>query len=126
MGPNDQLRQVAEQLVKGCREGRERENLDKLYAKDATSIEAYSGQEMSREVHGLDAIHKKHDWWESTMEELESDTIGPFYHGDDRFSVLFNARAKNKDTGEVMEMQETAVYHVEGGKIVREEFFYAM
>ncbi|WP_256620032.1 SnoaL-like domain-containing protein [Parvularcula maris] len=126
MGPNDQLRQVAEQLVKGCREGKERENLDKLYAEDATSVEAYAGPEMGREVQGLKAIHQKHDWWESTMEELESSTTGPFYHGDDRFSVLFNAKAKNKDTGEVMDMQETATYHVKDGKIVREEFFYAM
>jgi ketosteroid isomerase-like protein len=126
MGPNDQLRQVAEQLVKGCRENRERENLDTLYAKDAVSIEAYGGPEMGRETKGLDGIHKKHDWWESTMEQLESSTVGPFFHGDDRFSVVFTGKAKNKETGEVMDMQETATYHVQDGKIVREEFFYAM
>jgi ketosteroid isomerase-like protein len=126
MGPNDQLRSLAEELVKGCREGRERENLNKLYAENAVSVEAYAGPEMDRETKGLEAIHKKHDWWESTMEELESHTTGPFYHGEDRFSVVFTGRAKNKETGEVMDMQETGVYHVEGGRIVREEFFYAM
>jgi ketosteroid isomerase-like protein len=60
------------------------------------------------------------------MEQLESSTVGPFFHGDDRFSVVFTGKAKNKETGEVMDMQETATYHVQDGKIVREEFFYAM
>ena len=34
------MQDVARELVAGCREGRETENLDKLYAPDAVSVEA--------------------------------------------------------------------------------------
>lgn len=128
MNPPDHLKQTAQALVDGCRNGNERENLGKLYAQDAVSVEAYEGGGgMGREVEGLDAISKKHDWWEANFEELETATKGPFYHGDDRFSVLFEMKTKHKESGEVQEMMETGTYHVNGdGKITREEFFYGM
>lgn len=128
MNPPEHLKTTAEALVKGCREGRERENLTKLYAQDAVSVEAYEGGGgLGREVQGLDAIEKKHDWWESNFEELETDTKGPFLHGDDRFSVVFAMKTRHKESGEIQEMAETATYHVNGdGKIVREEFFYGV
>ncbi|KUF11886.1 nuclear transport factor 2 family protein [Pseudoponticoccus marisrubri] len=118
---------LANALVAGCREGREKENLDKLYAADAVSVEAMAMEEGgSRETHGLDGIKGKHAWWDANFEVLEGMISDPFPHGDDRFAVIFDMKAKNTQTGEVSEMKEVAVYHVADGKIVREEFFYGM
>lgn len=118
------LNEIANELVAGCREGREAENLGKLYAPDAVSVEAAEMPGMGREAQGLEAIRGKHEWWESSFEVLDGNVGGPFPHGDDRFAVHFSMKAKNKETGDITDMEEVAVYHVAGGKIVREEFFY--
>ncbi len=121
------LQKIADELVAGCREGRESANLDKLYSADAVSVEAMPmpGSD-SREAQGLDAIKGKHEWWNNTMEVLESNIDGPFLHGDDRFAVHFKMKARNKESGDVSDMEEVGVYHVDNGKISREEFFYTM
>jgi len=116
---------VAKELVAGCRENRAKENLDKIYASDAVSVEA-ADMGQGRETKGLDGIKAKHDWWENSMEMLDGDITGPLPHGDDRFAVIFRVKAKEKATGEVTDMEEVAVYTVKDGKIVREEFFYDM
>ncbi len=117
------LKEIADALVAGCREGREKQNLDVLYATDAVSVEsADMGQ--GRETVGLEGIHGKHDWWESTQIVHSSSVEGPFLHGDSSFAVIFEMDAEDKASGRRNQMREVAVYHVDGGKIVREEFFY--
>jgi ketosteroid isomerase-like protein len=117
------LKEIAEALVDGCRTGKERENLDRLYHPDAVSVEAadYTGQ--GRETAGLDGIRGKHDWWDGAMEVHSAEVEGPFLHGDDRFAVIFDIDATDKASGQRMPMREVAVYHVADGRIVREEFF---
>ncbi len=117
------LREIATELVAGCREGREIENLTRLYAPDAASVEAQSATG-SRETVGLDGIRGKHAWFGQTYEIVASRVEGPFLHGEDRFAVIFEIEARERGTGEAMQMKEVAVYHVAGGRIVREEFFY--
>lgn len=118
------LMDIANELVAGCREDRETENLDKLYASDAVSVEAadFSGQ--GRETTGVDGIKGKHEWFGSMFEILDGSVSDPFPHGEDRFAVIFEMKAKNRETGAVEDMKEVGVYHVKGDKIVREEFFY--
>ncbi len=118
------LMDVANELVAGCRDGTAAQNIDKLYAPDAVSVESADFSGMGREAHGTEAIKGKHAWWESAFEYLGGDISDPFPHGDDRFAVIFEIKTKNKETGDVEEMKEVAVYHVAGDKIVREEFFY--
>ncbi|MGR3540699.1 MAG: SnoaL-like domain-containing protein [Hasllibacter sp.] len=126
-----ELKQIAEELVAGCRAGNEkvRENLDRLYADDAVSVEAME-MGMDRATKGREGIRGKHDWWEATFEEHGTTADGPFLMpalgGDpDRFAVLFGVDATHKESGERTKMQEVGLYTVEGGKIVREEFFPA-
>ncbi|MEM1003946.1 MAG: nuclear transport factor 2 family protein [Pseudomonadota bacterium] len=119
-----QLKEIAEELVAGCRENRTDENLGKLYAADAVSAEAVDDQGMGREAHGLDAIRGKHAWWDSAAEVSSFSVSDPMLHGDDRFAVTFEMQGKFKESGETFDMREIAVYHVADGKIVREEFFY--
>lgn len=117
------LNEIADALVAGCRTDQTRPNLDKLYAQDAVSVEPIDHGE-GREAVGLDAIKAKHDWWEATFEMLGGSISDPMPHGDDRFAVIFEVKAKMIETGEISDMKEVAVYHVADGKIVREEFFY--
>ncbi|MEM7641759.1 MAG: nuclear transport factor 2 family protein [Pseudomonadota bacterium] len=117
------LNEIAQALVDGVKHRKDRENLDRLYAPDAVSVEAMD-QGNGRECKGLDSIKGKHDWWQSSFDVLEADVGGPFPHGPDRFAVTYRMKAKNRETGEVTDMEEVGLYHVAGGKIVREEFFY--
>lgn len=116
---------IANELVAGCRESRAKENLDKLYAPDAVSVEAADPMGMGREVKGVEGIKGKHDWWEGAYEVLDFDASDPYPHGDDKFAVRFSMKTKNKETGDVQDFDEIAVYHVRGDKIFREEFFYS-
>jgi ketosteroid isomerase-like protein len=118
------LKDIADKLVEGCRAGNPETNLDSLYAPDAVSIEATDQGGAGREVQGVDAIRGKHEWWTSTFEPVRADVSDPMPHGDDRFAVIFDMSVKHKESGEVSDMKEVAVYHVADGKIVREEFFY--
>ena len=118
------IKDIAAELVAGCRENRARDNLDKLYSADAVSVEAQDMNGQGRETKGLDGIKGKHDWWESNMEATGGSVSDPMIHGDDRFAVIFEVQGKEKATGKPFDMKEVAVYHVSGDKIVREEFFY--
>ena len=118
------LKEIAQELVAGCREDRAKENLEKLYAPDAVSVEAMDMQGLGREPHGIEGIRGKHDWWESAHEVSGASVSDPFLHGEDRFAVIFEVQGKVKDSGETFDMKEIGVYHVADGKIVREEFFY--
>ena len=118
-----ELKEIAEELVAGCRENRAKENLGRLYAEDAVSVEAVDNSGMGRAAQGLDAIRGKHDWWENATEVSRASVSDPMLHGDDRFAVIFEVAGKMKESGESFEMREVAVYHVDDGRIVREEFF---
>ncbi len=117
------LKEIATELVAGCREDRARANLDALYSNDAVSVEA-TDQGNGREAVGLDAIRAKHDWWQNNMEVSGGSVSDPMLHGDDRFAVIFEVQGRNRQNGEAFDMTEVAVYHVADGRILREEFFY--
>lgn len=117
------LQEIANALVAGCREGRARENLTKLYAGDAVSVEA-ADMGGGRETRGLPGIDAKHQWWDDNHSVTGGRVDGPFLHGDDRFAVVFSVEGTTKGDGKPFSMTEVAVYHVADGRIVREEFFY--
>jgi ketosteroid isomerase-like protein len=119
-----ELKQIAEELVAGCRENRTAENLDKLYSPDAVSVEAMDASGQGAATHGLDGIKGKHAWWDSAMEMTDLKVSDPMLHGDDRFAVIFEMKGREKDSGKAFDSSEVAIYHVADGKIVREEFFY--
>lgn len=118
------MKEIAQELVAGCRDRREVENLDELYAQDAVSVEAVDNGR-GRTAKGLDAIKDKHAWWNKAMEVQDAKVSDPMYHGEDRFAVYFDIKAKEVESGSAFEIKEVAIYHVDRGKITREEFFYA-
>ncbi len=122
-----QLKAIGEKLVQYCQEGKEAEALQELYAPQAVSAEPLAMPGMdSREASGLDAIKAKHEWWFGAHEVHETSAEGPFFHGEDKFGVIFAMDVTAKESGERMQARELGLYTVENGKIVREEFFYNM
>lgn len=116
---------IANKLVELCRQGKNTEALDTLYADDVVSVEAGVPPGREREAKGLDAVRGKGQWWEENHEVHSASVTGPWPH-DDRFIVGFQIDVTHKPSGQRMQMDEVGLYQVRGGKIVREEFFYDM
>jgi len=127
MPTQQELMQLGQTLVEHCSNRNEKELQDKYYAEDAVSVEAVAMPSGSAEAAGLEAIKAKNAWWYSAHELHSSKVEGPFVHGSDRFSVIFDIDVTQKESGERMQMREIATYHVnDAGKISREEFAYAV
>lgn len=117
--------EIANKLVALCREGKNAEALNTLYASDVVSVEAGVPPGMDREAKGIDAVRAKSEWWQTNHEVHSSTVTGPWPH-DDKFVVGFQIDVTNKPSGNRMTMDEVGLYYVRDGKIVREEFFYDM
>ena len=117
--------QIANKLVALCKEGKNREALDTLFADDIVSVEAGAPPGMQRDAKGLTAVKAKSDWWRDNHEIHSAQVTGPWPH-DERFVVGFQFDVTNKPSGQRMKMDEVGLYTVKNGKIVKEEFFYSM
>jgi ketosteroid isomerase-like protein len=116
---------IAQQYVSLCKEGKYEECLDKLYAKDAVSLEALSPPGgADRMTSGLDGIKAKGKSWGEANTVHKAEVAGP-YPNEDRFAVRFTYDITNKPSGKRMTMDEVGLFTVKDGKIAREEFFYA-
>ena len=111
-------------LVELCQKGEFHIAMTTLYSPDIVSVEAMAMPSGSAESKGIEAVLAKGKWWVDNHEVHESKVSGPFVNGE-RFIVLFDFDITQKFSGKRMKMVETGLYFVSGGKIVREEFFYA-
>ena len=94
-----------------CKQGKNAECLDKLYAKDAVSVEALSppsGED--RVASGLDAIKAKGKTWAENNTVHKAEVAGP-YPNEDRFAVRFTYDITNKPSGQRMTMDEVGAVH---------------
>lgn len=115
-------KQVADQLVSMCREGKVEEAKLALFTEDTLSIEPREGL-LPKETRGLKAIQQKANLFISMVEEFYGSTItDPFIAGD-YFSVGWQTDIKMKG-GDRQTNSEICLYHVKEGKIVSEQFFY--
>ena len=117
---------VGRRLVELCRAGKNVEAVDTLYAPNVVSTEVFGDEHMPRRMEGVDAIRRKNQWWLDNHEIHRADVSGPYPHGSDRFAVRFSYDVTNKPSARRMQMDEVAVFTVQNGKIVKEEFFYDM
>jgi ketosteroid isomerase-like protein len=116
---------IGTRLVELCRAGKNVEAINTLYSDDIVSVEAGGPPGMDRTTRGKAGVLGKNQWWVDNHEIHGATSEGPFPH-DDRFAVRFTYDVTNKPTGQRFTMNEVALFTVEGGKIVREEFFYTM
>jgi len=116
--------EIGQKYVALCKEGKNRECLDTLFAKDAVSVEAFSppgaGDRTSK---GMEAILAKSKWWAENHIVHKAEVTGP-YPNDDRFAVRFFYEVTHKPSGRRITMDEIGLFTVKDGKITREEFFY--
>ena len=117
--------EIADTLVKLCSQGKFEEATRSLYSNDIVSVEAGAPPGQSRESKGLDAVLKKGEWWVSNHEVHSTKVEGPLV-ADSHFAVTFKMDVTFKPQNRRFQMEEIAVYKVENGKIVYEEFFYKM
>ena len=117
--------EVADKLVQLCKEGKFSEAVATLYSDDIVSVEAVAPPGGLRETKGLDGVKAKGEWWVANHEIHSSVVEGPLVAGS-HFSVAFKFEVTFKPRDKRFVMEEIAIYKVVEGKIVYEEFFYAM
>ncbi|MBL8985779.1 MAG: nuclear transport factor 2 family protein [Gemmatimonadales bacterium] len=96
--------------------------MNAYYHPDIVSIEA-AGE--PREVVGIEACRQKAQWWVDSFEVHSATVEGPFV-GEGRFVVRYLYDVTNRSLGTRSLFDELALYWVEGGKVVKEQFFYHM
>ncbi|MEM9190593.1 MAG: nuclear transport factor 2 family protein [Myxococcota bacterium] len=119
-------KEVGEKLVALCKEGKNLEAINTLYAEDIESVEAATPPGRERVAKGIDAIRGKNQWWLENHEVHSASVEGPFPHGDDRFAVIFNHDVTFKGDGSRRKMHEVGVFTLKDGKVAKEEFYYNM
>lgn len=112
--------EVAKKFYEYCKTDNH-EKVMEMYSDEIVSIEAMESP--MQICKGKEEVQKKIDWWTSTYDSLEFSCHGPYINGD-QFSLLFSMKNKHKETGEVSQEEEVAVYTVKDGKIVEEKFMY--
>jgi hypothetical protein len=119
---NTKTKEIASNLVEWCNSGDYMRAYKELYSPKIVSIETEDESDMAH-MEGIEAIMKKGEWWENTFEVHSSKASDPVV-ADNWFSVKFDMDTTHKPSGQRSKSSELAVYKVEDGKIVREQFFY--
>lgn len=116
--------EIAQQLVQYCREGKNFEAIEQLYGQHCTTMEAAPDPEGNQEFQGKDTIKDRNRWWRENHEVHDARVSDPLV-SDSHFAVQFWYDITSRPMGnQRMQMNEIGVYEVQGGKIVREQFFY--
>lgn len=120
----EDLVKLGREFVRAMRDRRGISHVDEIYDENAESVEAVvpPGRDV-RIAKGRGAIKAKRGDWVATHDIKKLDVDGPYVHPPNRFGVRFEAKVTQKATGQQMTLCEIAIYTVEGGNIVREEFF---
>ncbi|MEM7410368.1 MAG: SnoaL-like domain-containing protein [Myxococcota bacterium] len=119
--------EIGTELVRLCQQGKTLEAVDTLYGEKVVSLEAADQGPFKARTEGLSAVREKNVNWSGMHEVHETKALGPFCGGDPaRFAVLFEMDVTHKPTQERNRLVEVGLYTVESGKVVQEEFWYAM
>ncbi len=120
--------EVGKKLVALCKEDKNVQAVETLYAPNIVSIEAMSMPGMPAKIEGLDPVKKKNKHFMDTHKIHSKEINGPWPNGD-RFAVHLKydvTPSEGPMANKRMTMEETALYTVKDGKILKEEFFYDM
>jgi ketosteroid isomerase-like protein len=112
---------IANTLCELCSRGEFQRAQDELFADDAESIEPPHAQMPS--VKGIEAIREKGKAFDETVLENHGVYVSEPVVAGNHFAVTMGMDVTFKD-GNRVNMEEVAVYKVENGKIVSEQFFY--
>ncbi len=114
--------EIGADLVALFNGGRADEIEAKWWSPDIVSVE---GRGVGLEWHGRHAVEGKQRDWMSKHTMLGGAAEGPFV-GSTGFAVKFRLHVREHASGAERHVHEVGVYTVSGGRIVREEFMYAV
>src|ERR1700760_1172805 len=112
------IKQIAEEMAKLIREGKNKEAKEKFYARDIVSIEPNGYT-----VTGIDAVWKKSVDWAAQVAEVHSASVAEPLVAADHFALQMRMEISLKN-GDRVVMDEIGVYAVNEGKIVSEQYFF--
>ena len=96
--------------------------LDELYNKDAESIEPPHAEGL-KSVKGMAAIREKGEHWNQTIEAMHGGYCNVPQVAGNYFVCTMGFDATMKGKGR-QKIDEVALYEVQNGKIVKEQFFF--
>ena len=115
-------KQLAARFVELCRQSKNFDAMEELYADNIVSVEGVAGPS-GLETSGKKAVIEKSKRWAGAYEIHGGTVDGPFLSSS-KFAVIFDFDVTDKATARRSKNREIAVYTVADGKIVREEFLY--
>jgi ketosteroid isomerase-like protein len=121
-------REIGKKLCELCAAGRWDEAMEALYAEEVLQVEAAAMPGCPREMAGKDAIRQMTKQWQAHTTIHGQKVQGPYFHGDDKFActMWLDCTSTEGPMKGRHQIEEVCVYTVQGGKIVRAEFFYDM
>jgi len=120
------ITQIANFLAEQCRNKNFRAVMERFYADNIVSVEPITmpGQ-TSPITEGLSAVLAMSQHWEADNEVHSCTVSQPIITGS-HFAVTMQLDVTCKSMGNArFTMEEIAVYEVQNGKIVRQQFFYS-
>lgn len=115
------ITEIANRLVELVRAGKDAEAHQELYSPDIVSVEV--NNPASPDVTWFEGLKQKSEMRWDMLDEYHGIKVSEPLIADDYFAVTYTIDATYKGAPRSQET-ELAVYTVEDGKIVREEFFY--
>ena len=112
------VEEIAEQLVRYCREGKYVEAITAFYAPNVRQFE--NGVEVSG---GRDAIEEACRGWVASRVVHQNDILGK-YVADDAIILEMEYDVTPHDTKRRHQWREAAIYRVSGGEITEVRFYY--
>ena len=122
------IKHIADDIAQLCREGHFLDAVERYYSASIVSLESVDFG-LGKEQRGIEAIRDKHAFWEQHNETHGVTVTGPFIGtgaSANQFALRFVFDLTQKATGARAPLSEVALYTVQNGKVVHEEFFYTM
>lgn len=115
--------EIANKWAEFCRTGNWDQAQADLYADNCVSLEMEGAQGFPQKTEGLEGLKAKSQQWSQMVEQFHGVEIdGPIVAGN-HFSATMKMDITMKGHPRKVD-EEVAIFRVEGGKIVSEQFFY--
>ncbi|PRY95047.1 SnoaL-like protein [Hasllibacter halocynthiae] len=118
---------IAEALISAIRAGRLVDAVADLYDPEAVVVEGH-WSDVGAPLRGHVEIRAAYEARAALVKPAEMDVAGPFLSGPQttdagRFALQFHGRLVSHDGRFAQDVRSVGVFEVEGGRIVRQEFF---
>ncbi|HRI79340.1 MAG TPA: nuclear transport factor 2 family protein [Cyclobacteriaceae bacterium] len=114
--------QIADRFNELAQKGEWNTIINELFSKDAVSLEPADAMGL-KSVKGIDAILEKGEQWNQQIEEMHGGYTNAPQVAGKFFTCTMGFEATMKGRGR-LKMDEVALYEVQNGKIVKEQFFF--